>query len=68
MSTRAERILLAGISFEFFHCPTSEHIAEGMRGDDKAMCRCGQLHRKAELQSATAEEYVDYDDARLAKL
>jgi CDGSH-type Zn-finger protein len=64
----------------FYRCPTTGRILEGMKGDDKVLCRCGRsnpkvptesteqtgVHIRRFLASATAEEYVDQQIAQRA--
>ncbi len=77
MPTNPARRALAEALADFYRCPTTGRIIDGMKGDDKVLCGCGKtnprvaerghreapgVHIKAYLQTATVDEWIKQEE------
>jgi hypothetical protein len=67
------RKAIAAALCDFFRCPTTGKVIDGLKGDDKVLCGCGEtnprvsgvghreapgVHIKAYLETATVDEWI----------
>lgn len=79
--TYAERRALAESLCDFFRCPTTGRVLDGLKHDDKVICGCGKtnpvvaarghreapgVHIKTYLERATADEWIKQEEERRA--
>jgi len=76
MTSSQRRIFLEAIA-EFFRCPNTGKVIEGMPHDDKVICYCGRSNPKVQeavqgvvhhikrfLEPASVDEYLAQEDGR----
>ncbi len=70
-----ERRMFLEASVEFFRCPNTGRVIEGLKGDDKVLCHCGKtnpgvngerpgVHIRSLLSRATVDEYLKQEEAK----
>jgi hypothetical protein len=77
MTREARRTILLAMA-DFYRCPTTGRVVEGIKDDDKLVCGCGKSNPRAQedaqrgivhhikrlMQTATVDEYIAQEEAR----